>query len=67
MDQKSRLENTINSLKFALSESNLELMPEFMARLTVLRQLGYVDKDNTVLLKGRVAREVNVTKCHFLF
>jgi len=58
MDKTSRLQNTIHSLRFALSEQNLELMPEFEMRLDVLKRLGFIDQDNTVLLKGRVAREV---------
>ncbi len=44
--------------RFALSDENLQLMPEFQQRLTVMQKLNYIDQDNTVLLKGRVAREV---------
>jgi antiviral helicase SKI2 len=34
-------------------------MPEFQSRITLLIALGYVADNRTVLLKGRVAREIN--------
>ncbi len=58
MDKYAQIKNKANSLRFALSDDNLQLMPEFQQRLIVLQKLNYIDADNTVLLKGRVAREV---------
>ena len=62
MNEYDKIKKRVNSLKFALSEENLQLMPEFQMRLQVLRKLQYIDQDNSVLLKGRVAREINTVK-----
>jgi antiviral helicase SKI2 len=59
MDTHSTLKEKVTGLKFALSDENLFLMPEFQQRLVVLERLKYIDVDKTVLLKGRVAREVD--------
>jgi antiviral helicase SKI2 len=58
MSQYAQIKNKMNSLRFALSDENLQLMPEFQQRLQVLQTLNYIDADKTVLIKGRVAREV---------
>lgn len=62
MDKYSKLNKLQKNLKYALSDENLDLMPEFQQRLTVLKKLNYIDQENTVLLKGRVAREVKIIK-----
>jgi len=59
MDKHARLRSHLNALRFALSEENLQLMPEFQQRLSVLHKLHYIGEDKTVLIKGRVAREIN--------
>ena len=46
------------ALKHATSDQSLYLMPEFQNRLRVLQSLQYIDSEETVLLKGRVACEV---------
>jgi antiviral helicase SKI2 len=53
-------------LRFELSDSSLALMPEFQQRLRVLRQLKYVDANNVVQIKGRVARELNTVRDELL-
>lgn len=58
MDKYSKLKKQMNLLKFAISDENLQLMPEFQIRLSILQKLNYIDADKTVLIKGRVAREV---------
>jgi hypothetical protein len=42
----------------ALSEQNLELLPDYEQRIEVLKDLQFIDDNQTVLLKGRVACEV---------
>jgi antiviral helicase SKI2 len=43
-----------------ITNQNLELLPEYHQRLSVLQTLGYVDsRTMTVQLKGRVACEIN--------
>lgn len=50
-------------LKMAISEQNLELIPDYEQRISVLKELKFIDENSTVLLKGRVACEVG--SCHY--
>ena len=52
------LRNNIANLKLAISDQNLELIPDYEQRIEVLKELSYIDQHSTVLLKGRVACEV---------
>jgi antiviral helicase SKI2 len=54
----STLQRGLTTLKHACSDQSLYLMPEFQKRLDVLRELRYIDEQETVLMKGRVACEV---------
>ena len=45
-------------LKEAISDQNLELIPDYEQRIGVLKELKFIDENSTVLLKGRVACEV---------
>jgi antiviral helicase SKI2 len=54
----------IANLKLAMSEQNLELIPDYEQRIEVLKELRFIDENSTVLLKGRVACEVCIF--HFL-
>jgi antiviral helicase SKI2 len=63
----------ITQLKMAISEQNLELIPDYEQRIDVLKELKFIDANSTVLLKGRVACEVRtfyrlfgITKLHHL-
>ncbi|EJU00146.1 antiviral helicase [Dacryopinax primogenitus] len=49
----------IASLKLAISDQNLELLPDYEQRVQVLKDLKLIDERSTVLLKGRVACEIN--------
>jgi antiviral helicase SKI2 len=53
------LRANIANLKLALSDQNLELIPDYEQRIEVLRELKFIDENSTVLLKGRVACEVD--------
>ncbi|GAA5900618.1 hypothetical protein JCM6882_000923 [Rhodosporidiobolus microsporus] len=53
------LEDKIAGLRMALSEQNLELLPDYEQRIDVLKELQFIDENQTVLLKGRVACEIN--------
>lgn len=57
------LQAHIKNLKLAISDQNLDLIPDYEQRIEVLQDLKFVDKNCTVLLKGRVACEV----CIFVF
>lgn len=53
------LEEKVASLRQAISEQNLELLPDYEQRIGVLQDLQFLDEQSTVLLKGRVACEVS--------
>jgi antiviral helicase SKI2 len=52
------LRANIANLKMAISDQNLELIPDYEQRIEVLQDLKFIDENSTVLLKGRVACEV---------
>lgn len=52
------LEEKIALLRVAISDQNLELLPDYEARIAVLKELQFIDENSTVLVKGRVACEV---------
>ncbi|KAK2461501.1 hypothetical protein APHAL10511_005964 [Amanita phalloides] len=49
----------IAELKMRISDQNLELIPDYEQRIEVLKALKFIDENSTVLLKGRVACEIN--------
>lgn len=53
------LRETLANLRLAVSDQNLDLIPDYEQRLDVLRDLRFIDENSTVLLKGRVACEVS--------
>ena len=53
------LQATIARLRMAISDQNLELIPDYEQRVDVLKELKFIDANSTVLLKGRVACEVS--------
>lgn len=56
---KKVLQENIANLKLAISDENLELLPDYEQRIEVLKELKFIDDNSTVLLKGRVACEVS--------
>ena len=59
MHEQQTLEVQLRELELRLSDRNLTLLPEYQQRLQVLRTLGYVDENDIVQLKGRVACELS--------
>jgi antiviral helicase SKI2 len=51
------LRASIAMLRLAISDQNLELLPDYEQRIAVLKDLRFIDENSTVLLKGRVACE----------
>ncbi|RLV92392.1 Antiviral helicase SKI2 [Spathaspora sp. JA1] len=49
----------IEQLQRLISDENLDLLPDYEQRLEVLETLGFIDSNHTVVLKGRVACEIN--------
>ncbi|KAI0718916.1 antiviral helicase [Cerioporus squamosus] len=59
MHGKKVLQANIEALKMAISDENLALIPDYEQRIAVLKELKFIDDNSTVLLKGRVACEIN--------
>lgn len=57
----SALAQQIAELRFRVSDHSLDLLPEYNARVQILRQLGYLDALFMPTLKGRVASEICTT------
>ncbi|KAI8523660.1 hypothetical protein RHMOL_Rhmol13G0090800 [Rhododendron molle] len=49
----------VSALKFQMSDEALQQMPDFQGRIDVLKEIGCVDTDLVVQIKGRVACEMN--------
>lgn len=49
----------INQLRMSLSDQNLQLLPDYEQRIQVLKDLGFIDEDSRILLKGKVACEIH--------
>ncbi|XP_058198935.1 DExH-box ATP-dependent RNA helicase DExH11 [Rhododendron vialii] len=49
----------VSTLKFQMSDEALQQMPDFQGRIDVLKEIGCVDADLVVQIKGRVACEMN--------
>ncbi|KAG1754810.1 ATP-dependent RNA helicase [Suillus paluster] len=53
------LRANIDKLKMAISDQNLDLIPDYEQRIEVLKELKFIDENSTIQLKGRVACEIN--------
>jgi antiviral helicase SKI2 len=49
----------ISSLRQALSDQNLQLLPDYEQRIEVLKDLSFVDANTRIQLKGKVACEIH--------
>lgn len=54
------IKENIAQLRQLMSDQNLQLLPDYEQRVAVLKDLGFVDDDIRVELKGKVACEVNL-------
>ena len=53
------IKENIQALKMLMSDQNLSLLPDYQQRTEVLKDLGFIDEESRVLLKGKVACEVH--------
>jgi antiviral helicase SKI2 len=53
------IQTHIQQLRQALSEQNLQLLPDYEQRIQVLKDLSFIDDASRILLKGKVACEVH--------
>jgi len=58
LDRLEALRERVQTLRYLLSSESLQLFPDFLQRKAVLRTLGYIDAEESVCVKGRVACEV---------
>ncbi|KAI0101156.1 antiviral helicase [Daldinia grandis] len=49
----------ISSLRSALADQNLQLLPDYEQRIQVLKDLSFIDADTRIQLKGKVACEIH--------
>ncbi|KAJ4849927.1 Antiviral helicase ski2 [Turnera subulata] len=54
-----RHKEEVKELKYLMSDEALQQMPEFQGRIDVLKEIGCIDADLVVQIKGRVACEMN--------
>mmetsp|Transcript_20332 Transcript_20332/g.30856 ORF Transcript_20332/g.30856 Transcript_20332/m.30856 type:complete len:1480 (+) Transcript_20332:113-4552(+) len=59
VEKRETLRGTLSALKHLLSNESLQLFPDFLQRKSLLKTLNYVDENDTVKVKGRVACECN--------
>jgi antiviral helicase SKI2 len=59
LERKETLRSRVITLRHLLSNESLQLFPDFLQRKAVLLSSGYIDANETVCTKGRVACEVN--------
>jgi antiviral helicase SKI2 len=57
-----QIKENISALKQLMSDQNLQLLPDYEQRIQVLKDLGFVDEQSRVQLKGKVACEVSLTQ-----
>ncbi|KAF8942656.1 hypothetical protein BGZ47_006281 [Haplosporangium gracile] len=58
--KERELHGKLEELQRTISDQNLELLPDYHQRVAILKELNYLDPENsTVQLKGRVACEIN--------
>ena len=53
------IKENILALKQLMSDQNLQLLPDYEQRIEVLKDLGFIDDESRVLLKGKVACEIH--------
>jgi antiviral helicase SKI2 len=59
LERKETLRRRVETLRHLLSNESLQLFPDFLQRKSFLLTSGYIDANETVCVKGRVACEVN--------
>lgn len=57
--QERQLQDQLTELEHNLSDLNLELLPDYHQRVDVLKALAFIDENQIVQIKGRVACEIN--------
>lgn len=61
--KRRQLEEEFEKQNKILSEENLKYFKEFQIRLKILRELGFINENDQIDIKGRAAREIVTTDC----
>lgn len=56
------IKENILQLRQLMSDQNLQLLPDYEQRISVLKDLGFIDEGHRVELKGKVACEVSLLR-----
>eukprot|EP00871_Galdieria_phlegrea_P002113 jgi/Galph1/2902/GphlegSOOS_G1549.1 len=59
LELKENLREKLATIRWALSDESLQLMPDYNLKIKVLQKLGFINEENVVQLKGRAACELN--------
>ncbi len=57
--QRVKLRYLIQDLHYSISDKTLQLMPNYEKKKSVLLKLNYINDINHLLLKGKIAKEIN--------
>ncbi|VFQ98227.1 unnamed protein product [Cuscuta campestris] len=57
--QMKGYKDELKSLEYEMSDDALQQMPDFLGRIDVLKEIGCINSDLVVQIKGRVACEMN--------
>ncbi|KAK5713375.1 Antiviral helicase ski2 [Elasticomyces elasticus] len=53
------IKDNISSIRQLMSDQNLQLLPDYQQRISVLKDLGFINDNSRVELKGKVACEIH--------
>ncbi|KAK1020146.1 Antiviral helicase ski2, partial [Friedmanniomyces endolithicus] len=53
------IQDNISTIRQLMSDKNLQLLPDYQQRILVLKDLGFIDAESRVELKGKVACEIH--------
>ena len=59
--KRYKLEIKLSDIKSMISKENLALFPDFQQKLNILKNLNYVEADETLTMKGRIACEMTTS------
>ena len=55
--------NEIKEIYKDINPENMAYFEEFNIRKNILKELNFINEDNTLTIKGKAAREINTTDC----
>ena len=62
-EKNKKILDKLEENKKKISEDNLKYFKEFQVRIKILQNMGYIDEENNLTLKGKAAREITCCDC----